>query len=338
MLLADWRYAVTVLTGLVLCLIWFALTLKRRGMRAILALPCGGLGILAGYLCAKLVYLAFNFGPMFGAYGGAALFRLEPEEFSFMGGGAGFCLGVWLGARVMGERPSLVLDAFAAPGCLLAAALRFAEIFAGNGEIALADLYTVGLPEIEEGTVFAFFPASLQDPYGMWHFAVSTLTALCALLIALHTVLRARRFAAVPGLSFERAAFLLSAVQLYLELTRLVSLIFFFVHVEQVLAALIMLFLMIHACRRVRRMGGGFPVWPLAGTVLCIAVNGVTQYLMDKPWKFERLMPETMFYWINDNLTVFGNVVMLATAVAMPLLHAWVIHRTLQLANRNRAK
>ena len=35
-----------------------------------LALPCGALGILAGYLCAKLIYLAFNFGPAFGMYGG----------------------------------------------------------------------------------------------------------------------------------------------------------------------------------------------------------------------------------------------------------------------------
>ena len=334
MLFDDWRYGVTILAGLLLSLAWFALALKKRGRRAMLALPCGALGVLAGYLCAKLIYLAFNFGPAFGMYGGQALFSLVPEEFSFVGGSMGFCLGVWLGARVMGEDTASTLDTFAAPGCLLVAFFRFAEIFAGQGEIGLADMYTVGLPEIEDGSILAFFPASLQDPYGMWHFAISTLVALCALLIMLHTILRARHFAPIAGLSFERAAFLLCAVQLFLELPRLVSLIFFFVHVEQVLVALIMLFLMIRASLRLKRMSGKFPVWPLACLILCIAVNGVTQYLMDKPWKFEHLMPEGVFLWVNDNLTAFGNLVMLATAVAMPLLHAWVIRRTLRFIEK----
>ena len=307
-------YGLTLAAGILLSGIWYSFRIKKAGQKISAAMIGLILGILLGYLGAKLVYAAFNWGYQTGTYGIGFLFRTVPEEFSFVGGCIGYCGGVALGAKVGGIRISRALDLFAAPGCLLAAAARFGEIFLG--ELGLAELSTVGLAEIEEGSLLAFFPAAVQDDWGMWAFAVSTLTALGDLIVCGVTARRGTAAHGKDGRIFERAAFLLCAIQFFLELTRMVSFIFYFVHVEQALCAILMIILTVRICRGTGSEGGRIRKGPVITAAVLTAVNGVTQYLMDKPWKFEKLIPEGILQWINENLAPFCFSVMLLTTVA----------------------
>ncbi len=307
-------YVVTLAAGLILSAVLFLLRGRRRGLPLLRAGSGFAAGVLLAFVCAKLVYVAFS--PSLIADHRADEWLFAPEKISFVAGCAGFCLGVALPFIRQRGRVSAVLDAWAVPGCLMAAFARFAEIFLYMA--GLADLYTVGLPDIPDGSLLARFPFAAADNYGYWYFAVSTLAAFLILIVTLLTFLRERKvrgIAADAGMTFCYAAFLLCCIRLLLELPRIESLIFYFVHVDQALAALVMIFLTVAVCRRRRKQTGHFPVWPLIALLLCFALNGLTQFLRDKPEKFESVMPADMYYWVCDHLPVFSYSVFLLTAL-----------------------
>ena len=303
--------------GLILSAVLFVLRSRRKGLPLLRSLGGFISGILLAYLCAKLVYIAFFHSSLAGQ-GPGMLLRLVPGEFSFVSGCAGFCLGIILPYLCRKDRIPAVLDAWAVPGCLMAAFARFAEIFLDQS--GLAELYDMGLPDIEDGSLLARFPFAVGDDYGMWYFAVSTLTAILILAVLLFTRLRessVHGIAEDSGMTFAYAAYLLCCIRFFLELPRIESLIFYFVHVEQVLAALIMIFMTVRICRRRKAQTGKFPAWPLILLSVCIIVNGLTQFLRDKPSKFEPLMPENIYWWISDNLSPFCYSVYLLTTLAL---------------------
>ena len=307
-------YWITAAAGILLSGVLFVCLARSRGFSA-LRVAAGFLaGLLLALLFAKGVYVCFYYASL-GQYGFGKWFRAVPKEFSFAAGAAGFCLGpALLSLRRRQEIPAL-LDCLAAPGCLLAAFLRFAEIFLG--QLGLCDVYALGLPDIVEGSLLARFPFAARDAWGIWYLSVSTLAALCALVIGLSAFLRLNsKKARLPaGLVFERAAFLLCAVRFFLELTRMECLIFSFVHLDQALCALFMLVLFIRIGLRLRKAGKRFPVPSLVFFLLSFALNGTMQYAMDKPWKFQALFTEDAFRWFNSNLSGFGFVLLLATTI-----------------------
>ena len=310
-------YLITMAAGLILSAVLYILRAHRKGLPLLRVMW----GILAGILlacaCAKLVYLGF-FHSSPEDRGMGMLIRLVPGEFSFVSGCAGFCLGIMLPFVRQRSRIADALDAWAVPSCLMAAFARFGEIYLDQA--GLAELYDMGLPDIEEGSLLARFPFAVGDDFGMWYFAVSTLTAVLFLVILLFACLRERRvhgIAADTGMIFPYTAYLMCCVRFFLELPRMESLVFYFVHVEQVLAALIMIFLTVRICRRRKTQTGKFPRWPLVSILLCIVINGLTQFLWDKPSKFESLMPEGVYWWICDHLSSFCYSVYLLTTLAL---------------------
>ena len=310
-------YGITMAAGLLLSAVLYILRARHKGLPAFRSMAGFAAGILLAYACAKLVYLAFFHSSLTGQ-GLNMLVRLIPGEFSFVSGCIGFCLGIILPYLRRKDRIPTVLDAWAVPGCLMAAFARFAEIFLDQS--GLAELYDMGLPDIEDGSLLACFPFAVGDDYGMWYFAVSTLAAILILAVLLFTRIREssmRGFTEDAGMSFSYAAFLLCCIRFFLELPRIESLVFYFVHVEQVLAALVMIFLTVRICRRRKAQTGKFPRWPLVLLSVCIIVNGLTQFLRDKPSKFESLMPESVYWWICDNLSPFCYSVYLLTAIAL---------------------
>lgn len=310
-------YVITMAAGLILSAVLFILRSRRKGVSLLRSLGGFVSGIVLAYLCAKLVYIAF-FHSALADRGIGMLLRLVPGEFSFVSGCAGFCLGIILPFVRQRERIPAVLDAWAVPGCLMAAFARFAEIFLDLS--GLAELYDMGLPDIEDGSLLARFPFAVGDDFGMWYFAVSTLAAILILLVLLFTRLREYRVRGIPedtGMSFAYAAFLLCCIRFFLELPRIESLIFYFVHVEQALAALAMVFLTVRICRRRKAQTRRFPRWPVVLLSACIVVNGLTQFLRDKPSKFEPLMPENVYWWISDRLSPFCYSIYLLTTLAL---------------------
>ena len=262
-------YGMTMAAGLILSAVLFILRSRRKGLPLLRSLGGFISGILLAYLCAKLVYIAFFHSSLAGQ-GPGMLLRLVPGEFSFVSGCAGFCLGIILPYIRQKDRIPAVLDAWAVPGCLMAAFARFAEIFLDQS--GLAELYDMGLPDIEDGSLLARFPFAVSDDYGMWYFAVSTLTAILILAVLLFTRLRessVHGIAEDSGMTFAYAAYLLCCIRFFLELPRIESLIFYFVHVEQVLAALIMIFMTVRICRRRKAQTGKFPAWPLILLSVC---------------------------------------------------------------------
>ena len=132
------------------------------------------------------------------------------------------------------------LDLFTVPGLLLAAGLRMAE----------AELGSLGTGRFIEAAAAPSFPFAVVNEYGEAHVAVFFWEAAWALAVALMSLSDLERR---PGERFETAVFRLCAGQILLEGLRSRSLSWGFVRVEQVLCAVILLVLMLLACRRDRR-------------------------------------------------------------------------------------
>ena len=291
---------------------------RRAGLSALRAAAGYLLGLLLAFVCAKGLYVLL-FGAGLNETGFRKWTRLVPEEFSFMAGAAGFCLGnllPWAGRR---KALRAAADRLVFPGCLLAAAVRFGEIF--SGLLGTADLYSLGLGDLRDGALFARFPFAVRDAWGDWYPAVSTLSAALILAVGVRALRQERKKAfSSGGQVFEQGAFLFCVIPFFLELVRVKSLVFYFVHVDQALCAVAMLALLLRACFRRRAGGGRFPVlFPvlLAG---CFAVNGVTQYLMDKPWTVERLLRGRVFEWFMTNLVPVSFTALLLTTIAPAVL------------------
>ena len=332
----DLIYWIILSAGILLSAGLFVISARRSDLPAGRAAGGFAAGLVLACLFAKGLYVLLNLTALL-EYGLLEKwFRTDPREFSFVAGGIGFCLGPVLVSLKNRESIPRMMDQLAIPGCVLAAAVRFGEIF--FGELGLADPYTIGLPDIPEGGILARFPFAVCDDFGIWYLAVSTLSAILFLGVAVYLFYMKRKSwdpasGIENGVVFERGAFLLCCVPFLLETMRMESLIFYFVHVDQVLCALVMLAMVILSCRRVRKHTGHFPKWPVILTLACIAVNGITQYLMDKPWQFEQLMPEGLFLWITDHLKGFGYTTLLLTAVALIVLFL-LLGRKVTLARR----
>ena len=316
----DLIYWIVLSAGILLSAGLFVLSAYQSDLPAGRAAAGFAAGLVLAYFFAKGMYVMLNLAAL-QEYGGVAKwFRLEPREFSFAAGGIGFCLGPVLVSLDHRDSIPRLMDQLAIPGCILAAFVRFGEIFLGD--LGLMDLYTVGLPDIPENGILARFPFAVSDDFGIWFLAVSTLSAFLFLAVAVWLSClkqKSRRTATgmENGVIFERGAFLICSVPFLLEIVRMESLIFYFVHVDQVLCALVMIAMVIRSSLRIRKNTGRFPKWPVILTLVFITLNGITQYLMDKPWKFANLMPEALFRWITENLKAFGNITLLLTVVAL---------------------
>ncbi len=317
-------YPVMLGAGLLLFTLLFCLRLKREALPPSLAIRAAAAGIIFAFLCGKAVFLLFN-THLLSDEGLISLVRPDPEAFSF----TGCCFGFWLGVVCIRRwgYPSLgdsgkTLDCMSVPFCLLIALARGAELFAG--ELGLAEFSSLGLEEVEDGSLLARFPLAVRDDFGTWFLAVCTLEAVLILIIALWLRIlegrKERKGTRRPGGLFELGAYCICGIRLFLELTRMVSPIFYFVHVEQALCAILMLVLLIRLYRPSvqGKKSHGIPVVLF---FLCIAVNGITQYVMDKPWKFESLLPEGIFLALNENLQAIGLGTMLATVVLLFILY-----------------
>ena len=304
-------YLTFLAAGLALSAGLFLFSARRSGLSAGLAAAGFVLGLALAFLFAKGLYVLL-YAPSLKPYGAQKWIRLQPEEFSFAAGSIGFCLGTACLFRGRGLPDALA--ALAGPACLLAACLRFGELFLpGTG---LADPVSLGLPEIAEGSPAARFPFSVPDAWGYRYLSVSAAAALAALCCAGYAFAARRGKSGRGGTAFETCAYLLCCVRFFLETTRTDGLVFYYVHVDQALCAAVMAALMARACLRRRRASGRCPRACPALLAGCLVLNGLTQYLMDKPWQLESLLPEDAFLWINDSLPGLGYGVMLATAAA----------------------
>ena len=177
------------------------------------------------------------------------------------------------------------------------------------GDLALVELYTFGMEELTAESPLAFFPLAIRDDWGQVMLSASTAEALWTLLCVPAACLIRKK----GGSAFAFCAYTLCACPFFIDTVKIVSIIFYYVHVEQALCALVMLALL----ARQARTCGGRAATVLIPAALCVAVNGLTQYLLDKPSTFAWMMSEEAFVWLNDHLAPFCYTVMLCTALGL---------------------
>jgi len=325
-MMTDTLYPILIAAGCMAAVILFARGLKRRDIAPVYALPFTAAGLLLAFILGKAFFLLFNSYQL----SFAGLFSFAPSEFSFTGCLIGLVLGVALSARIARSPVPSVLDSFALPCCILAAFVRFAEAFAGD--LGLAEMATFGLDEISEGSALAFFPFAVRDQWGQWLLALSTLETIGALIAAILVIRHdtaGKRVPAVPrkGTLIEPALFMICAFGLFFETAKISGVVFYYVHIEQLLSALVMLGLLIRLCSRLSRAGRRLPWLPVGLFLLCVALNGFSQYFLDKAWRFSGLFSETVFSWLSSHLEQVCYGVMLLTAVCMLVLYHFAFRK-----------
>ena len=274
----------------------FGLNLKKAGQKPAVALLGLALCTALGLAAAKILYVALlqlDYILEWGEWD--VLLDWEPKRLCFVGGGVGVWLGIRLAARIMRENPRTVLDAFAAPGALLTAGLRLAEIHLGK----------LGAGSLVDWTgILAGAPFTVTDSWGDRYLAVFFLEAAAALMISFYAW---RMKETRPGIRFEKTVFALCLCQVLLENLRNQAMKWGFVYVEQILCAVILMILLLLACSR--RGGGWKRFLPALWMLLCM--GGVVGE------EFARQKGSSEF------LASFGYLMMAAILVCM----GWIYYR-----------
>ena len=323
-MLTDFWYVALLVSGLILASVLFAVRLKKQNLRPVFVLPMMAVILLTAVISGKILYLLFSSNLIVSDNWLAEVFHLNPAEFSFTGLLAGASLGTILAARLIKLPVPEVLDCFALPFCLLAAFVRFAEIFVGD--LGLAEMATFGLEEISDGSVLAFFPFAIRDQWGQWLLALSTLETICIIITAFMILLssfRSHRDLSIPcdGALFELALFILCAIGFFFETAKISGVVFYYVHVEQVFSALIMLILLIRLCSRLSHIQKHSYRLPVTLFFAFLTINAFSQYFMDKAWRFTSLFSESVFDWLSDHLCLVCYSVMMLTTICMIVLY-----------------
>ena len=206
------------------------------------------------------------------------LLEFEFDTVSFLFAALGVILGVLLANRLLRKEASAAgMDAFAPFGALLAALFRLGELFLGSCGAG---------GNLPEGSPLAFFPFAMKievaGGYSYWAWAVCVLSALFALVWAGIAFFRLRGKGR-PGLLFTLTLFFLALPQILCESMRHnVSMIWLFVHVEELLCAVVLLCVMLFW---VLKTGGGLSFlrrWgPLAVLLLGAALLVGVEFAID---------------------------------------------------------
>ena len=272
----PWMMAGMLGAALILGGLLFTTRIRKTGGSVADALIPFLIGIPMAALGGKLLYMTHNLGMDFRSWDAERLIRWDWEEISFVGCCAGFVFGIWIGAKIRRRETGETLDAFALPGCVMVCLARIGEY----------GIDSIGRGPFIEGGILSVFPFSVKDSWGDSCLAVFMMEAMTAAAVGIWILLRERKRGDFRG-SFQRAVIALCAGQLFWEmlLTSWIPCVISFIHYEQVLCAIIAMWIIIRQCVREKR------VWPAIAAAGCLILNGVTQYVQDKPYQFDWLLP-----------------------------------------------
>ena len=218
----------------------------RSGGALVSVLMAAALGLLFSKLFYVLFKLDFD-----------SLLVWNFEKFSVFGGAFGVCIAVALCAPLCRVKSVDALNAFAPAGALLLCGVRLGELFLGSyGLIGISD--------------------SLFE--NDWHVClVEAGVAMLAALLAWWVYDR--------RVAFMRTAYLICAFQLLTELLHNNQAMFLsFVHIEQVLCAVVMLAIMFLHCRRGISHDDTYRFTPFFWFLAPVAIITYMEFELDKCW------------------------------------------------------
>ena len=267
--------------GVLLCILWFFLALRRKagnGRSALLSLLTLFLGVLLGVACARLVWVLCMLRYHY------PLLDLGYDQLSFYGGMAGVILTVCLASRICGQNVRETLNTFAPMGALLAASVRFAEICLGD--------FGCGA-WMEEGI---FFPLTVEFSYGDYSdfypavFMLEALFAVIAMILSLvHDQGKYR---------WLRTVFWLCLPQIICESLRMNSIAWRFVRAEQLFCFLLCEGVLVWYAFKIDRRKLSSWVPALAGLLVCGIVI-VAEFAKDGKIRFgEQMISQWIIYGV----------------------------------------
>lgn len=205
------------------------------------------------------------------------LLWLDIDSMCFFGGAVGVCLGVLLANRITRKGAVLAgMDAFAPFGALLVALFRMGESAFGS--------YGTGTI-LPEGSPFAFFPFALEitvdGGYSYWGWAIFALSAAFALVWAAIAFFGVRGRGRT-GLSFTLTLFFLALPQVLCESMRKRGMLWLFVHVEQLLCAIVLVGVLMYWIIGAKGKRSLLNRWaPLLVVLVCIGLLILTEFAID---------------------------------------------------------
>ncbi len=259
-------YLALMAVGVLICGALLQLRLHQRKMRWLPVLP----SVLLGAALAKISYVVLQWHYAFPRWEWSAFWIFQEDTFCFVGGAVGAVLGIALSARLTKQPILKVLDAFAPAGALMAAVARFGEKYLG----------LIGTASDEMPEALSFFPFALTNEWDESYPAIFMLSCLAALAAAVIGFC-AKKEKCSGGLFF-RTAFYLALPQIMLESFLAECMKWGFVRVQQVLCAVILLFVLIAECRRCAQMSFWKKWRPIGILLLCVIGLVGVEFALDK--------------------------------------------------------
>lgn len=234
------------------------------------------------------------------------LLELRIENVSFFGGAVGVCLGVALANRLLHKGSVLAgLDAFAPFGALLIALFRINESFYGS--------YGAGA-SVPEGSILRCFPFALwievDGNYGYYAWAICLLSAALAIVWSVFALVKLRN-TTPTGKAFTSSLFFLALYQVLCESMRRRGMFWLFVHVEQLLCAVVLFGVLLYWIITAREKAGLLQQWaPLAVFAACVGLIVATEFAIDG--KLFDFAPSVCYVFMLILLSVIGAAGLMA--------------------------
>ncbi len=285
-------YGLCVALGTVLAALVTVFLGSRRHIRPHVSLDVAIWATVGAVLGARTLYCLTMYEAISMDFGLAFIPRLWEGGYTLFGGVLGSLLGVTLYAHTTKKPLAQLLDILAPGAALFMMIVRLAEAFT-----------TQGLGLYMEDEALQRFPFAVQDAYGYWAMPVFLYEAFAALLIALICILLLSR--AQPGTTAVTFVTLLCLTQILLDSWRQDEYIRFgFVHLNQVAAVIVLLFILLRSVvRRVR--AGSPPTWQIVRCVLFALIAGMliwVEFALDK----SSIDNRTLYIIMTGALLVMG--------------------------------
>ena len=283
-------FALFVVIGAVIGLAMALRRGKRTGVSANAVLWFAMLGIPLGLLCARLVFVLYNFADI-KYYGFWYIFRMDCGGFTVMGAALGLLLAGSLARRITHEKFLDLMDTVL-PGVLVALAMeRFGEGATNNGtglEVSVQALQ--------------FFPLARPGIYeGMYTYAVHMFEGMTALIAGIYT----QGMAAPRGRTAGTGLILTAAGQIVWESIRKDDRMMFDMASLLMIFCAAVLFILLLACLI-------HLDWPLGGKIIAMAgflalavATGALQFFMEG--KFVQAIPVWLCFALSC-LTTAGII------------------------------
>lgn len=257
--------------GAIFALLAYIVICRYQKIKTVSALMSGMLSILFGLLFSRIVFciLDHELGRMIPV---SEWFRISTGGWTMFGMIGGAMSGAWLGAKIMKEKPARILDAVSAALLLMIVAERLGESRIERFNVSRP--LTSGIPEIGFLTVKDELETRVAT-----HRVAAILTAVLFVILVICLFQRKRR----DGDLWILFLLLFGAVSVLLESLRLDNhLVYSFVRMQQVLAALMLLWGLILAGRRGGRKNIALIIISFISFMFAVGVCILNEFRLDR--------------------------------------------------------